>query len=67
MPVARPTGRCPHCHAAFDVVLPRPSYAPFCSARCKMADLSKWLGGEYAIAGAPVDDGETAPDDKNDE
>lgn len=22
---------------------------PFCSPRCKMADLGRWLGGEYSI------------------
>lgn len=26
---------------------------PFCSKRCKMNDLSKWLGGEYRIS-SPV-------------
>lgn len=24
---------------------------PFCSARCKLVDLGKWLGEEYAIPG----------------
>ena len=30
-------------------------YRPFCSKRCKLIDLSKWFGGEYAIAGPPVE------------
>jgi endogenous inhibitor of DNA gyrase (YacG/DUF329 family) len=25
-------------------------YGPFCSERCKMVDLGKWLGEEYRIA-----------------
>ena len=25
-------------------------YSPFCSERCKMVDLGKWLGEEYRIA-----------------
>lgn len=25
-------------------------FAPFCSDRCKMVDLGKWLGEEYRIA-----------------
>lgn len=25
-------------------------FAPFCSERCKMVDLGKWLGEEYRIA-----------------
>lgn len=26
------------------------STAPFCSDRCRMADLGKWLSGEYRIS-----------------
>jgi endogenous inhibitor of DNA gyrase (YacG/DUF329 family) len=25
-------------------------FAPFCSGRCKLIDLGKWLGGEHAIS-----------------
>lgn len=25
-------------------------YGPFCSQRCKMIDLGKWLGGEHVIS-----------------
>jgi len=25
-------------------------YGPFCSHRCKLIDLGKWLGGEHAIS-----------------
>lgn len=27
--------------------------APFCSKRCRLLDLSKWLGDEYAL-GSPI-------------
>lgn len=27
---------------------------PFCSRRCADVDLARWLGGRYAIPGAPV-------------
>jgi len=27
-------------------------YRPFCSEKCKMADLSKWFNEEYAIEGS---------------
>lgn len=48
---------------------------PFCSERCRMADLSKWLDGSYRI-GAPVseedldqgivpDDGDAEPKQRN--
>ncbi|PYR91137.1 MAG: DNA gyrase inhibitor YacG [Acidobacteria bacterium] len=26
-----------------------PAWQPFCSERCKMADLGRWLGGEYCV------------------
>lgn len=29
----------------------RPAHAPFCSERCKMVDLGRWLEGEYRIPG----------------
>jgi endogenous inhibitor of DNA gyrase (YacG/DUF329 family) len=29
-----------------------PSFSPFCSERCKMVDLGKWLGETYTIADA---------------
>jgi len=31
-------------------------YAPFCSSRCQMADLGRWLSGEYRVPGPEVDD-----------
>jgi endogenous inhibitor of DNA gyrase (YacG/DUF329 family) len=47
----RPRRPCPICG--------KPSqqrYHPFCSARCADIDLSKWLGGSYAI---PAEEAET--------
>ena len=29
-------------------------WRPFCSERCKMADLGRWLHGDYRIAGTPT-------------
>jgi endogenous inhibitor of DNA gyrase (YacG/DUF329 family) len=26
-------------------------WRPFCSERCKLADLGRWLGGHYRVAG----------------
>ncbi len=34
-------------------------HQPFCSERCRLVDLSKWLGGEYIVPGPPVLDGPT--------
>ncbi len=40
-------------------VPPRPGNRayPFCSDRCKLLDLGKWLGEEYRIAGPRAGDG----------
>jgi len=34
-------------------VTPPDSFRPFCSERCRLADLGKWLDGAYRV-GAPV-------------
>ncbi|WP_093252442.1 DNA gyrase inhibitor YacG [Rubrimonas cliftonensis] len=48
-------GACPICgqprHARF---------RPFCSRRCADLDLVKWLKGDYAAPGEPVDEGDLA-------
>jgi endogenous inhibitor of DNA gyrase (YacG/DUF329 family) len=31
-----------------------PAWRPFCSERCRLADLWKWLHGDYRIPGEPV-------------
>jgi endogenous inhibitor of DNA gyrase (YacG/DUF329 family) len=33
-----------------------PAWRPFCSERCKMADLGRWLTGGYGVAGEPAAD-----------
>ena len=50
--------RCPTCETIVPPATPRPSFAPFCSPRCKMADLAHWLRGDYAVPAAPTDDGD---------
>lgn len=45
--------RCPVCSKPVS-----DEYRPFCSKRCADVDLSRWLGGKYAIPGEPADDGE---------
>jgi hypothetical protein len=30
-------------------------YTPFCSERCKLLDLARWVDGAYRIPGDPVD------------
>lgn len=46
---------CPICERA---VAPRAENAdyPFCSARCKLIDLGKWLNEGYRVPAGPSDD-----------
>lgn len=50
--------RCPTCRHPIARVAgaERPSWAPFCSDRCKLVDLGRWLNGENAIPGEPAPD-----------
>jgi hypothetical protein len=41
-----------------------PAFRPFCSERCKLIDLGRWLSEEYRVPGSPVDPAtEDAPAD----
>jgi endogenous inhibitor of DNA gyrase (YacG/DUF329 family) len=43
-------GRCPICSKTFSVAKldDLPSF-PFCSDRCRLIDLGRWIDGDYAI------------------
>ncbi|MBI3410500.1 MAG: DNA gyrase inhibitor YacG [Planctomycetes bacterium] len=45
--------RCPICDRAMDGQGPRewPDW-PFCSPRCRLIDLGRWLGGKYRLGTA---------------
>ena len=47
-----PKARCPSCNGPVDAG-PANGWRPFCSERCKMADLGQWFAGRYSI---PADD-----------
>jgi endogenous inhibitor of DNA gyrase (YacG/DUF329 family) len=34
-----------------------PAWRPFCSERCRLLDLGRWLDGDYRIPGEPVTPG----------
>jgi hypothetical protein len=55
-----PAPRCAYCRERSVV----PEYRPFCSKRCKMADLGRWLSGDYRFPGAAADSsgGPAGPD-----
>ncbi len=49
-------GRCPICRKPYAVAIlsDLPSF-PFCSDRCKLVDLGRWIDGAYAIPGPESD------------
>jgi len=54
---------CPTCRAKVtkDPSAPNKRF-PFCSERCHLVDLGRWLGEEYRIPGPPLSEGgEGAP------
>ena len=51
--------KCPICEEASKARAENASF-PFCSARCKMVDLGKWLNEEYRVPAVEIDDDEEA-------
>ena len=47
----RTRGRCPTCRAATD--RDKSPAWPFCSERCRLADLGRWLDEEYRVPEEP--------------
>ena len=45
--------RCPTCGAELEWSDAFP-FRPFCSERCKLVDLARWVDGDYRISGEPV-------------
>ncbi len=43
-------GRCPTCSRPFEIaaLADLPSF-PFCTERCRLLDLGRWIDGKYAI------------------
>ncbi|MBK9258884.1 MAG: DNA gyrase inhibitor YacG [Polyangiaceae bacterium] len=53
--MAGPAGQsCPICGRDVSTSADNKS-RPFCSARCKIIDLDKWLSGSYRVPGPPVE------------
>jgi endogenous inhibitor of DNA gyrase (YacG/DUF329 family) len=42
-------------------------WEPFCSERCKLQDLAKWIDGGYRVPAGPMDESRvpTSDDDEN--
>jgi len=55
---------CPLCGTTFDPSQSRSM--PFCSERCRLIDLKRWLGEEYTVPSRPADpEEEDAPAESN--
>lgn len=49
------TARCPTCRKPVETDRERrPKEFPFCSERCRLVDLHKWLSGSYVVPGEPL-------------
>ena len=58
-----PTSPCPVCGARASSGAENPN-RPFCTERCRLVDLSRWLDGDYVIPGA---DGEAGSSEGSDD
>ena len=60
---------CPICKSPVDEAdraNPKSSF-PFCSPRCKLIDLGRWLGGKYQIPVVEEDESDSPPTPRGDE
>jgi len=51
---------CPICKKAVKARAENPSF-PFCTPRCKLVDLGKWVNEEYRVPAEDADDDPEAP------
>ncbi len=58
--------RCPSCRRPAAPRAENPAW-PFCSDRCRLLDLGRWLGEEYRIPGPRAGDGAegSTPDEED--
>jgi hypothetical protein len=58
-----PTGNCPICGKRAET-----RHRPFCSHRCALIDLGRWLGGNYSVpAGEGTEEDEDTPSSLDDD
>jgi endogenous inhibitor of DNA gyrase (YacG/DUF329 family) len=53
--------QCPICKSPVEGPA-KNSWFPFCSNRCKVVDLSKWLNNEYTVPAVEVDEMDISPE-----
>ena len=54
--------QCPICKTVIENAPDHFEFRPFCSQRCKLADLDNWLSGAYRIS-SPLRPGEAVEDE----
>jgi endogenous inhibitor of DNA gyrase (YacG/DUF329 family) len=54
--------RCPICEREFDPTAAGAA-KPFCSERCRLVDLGRWLGESYSVPAERPADGESRDDE----
>ena len=61
--------KCPLCGKSIEFDTKKlPGNFPFCSDRCKLVDLGRWIDGDYAIPGPPAPTQQTTtPSEEDDE
>ena len=57
------TPTCPICHRPV-ALRPENQFFPFCSNRCQVVDLSKWLNEEYRVPTRETDEGDGSGEDE---
>jgi len=60
--MARSTTRCPTCRGVSN--REGNKVFPFCSERCQLVDLGRWLNEDYRVPAEPADPDETDPEGK---
>lgn len=68
--IAMIRGKCPTCSRVIEgPTLDAMPYFPFCSERCRLVDLGRWIEGDYAIPGPPASEEDPAdsPDQAEEE
>jgi len=56
--------RCPNCGRPVDDSV-EARHRPFCSRRCQLVDLGRWLGEEYVVPGEAVELPEREPEHRD--
>ena len=57
--------KCPTCDKEFK--RSETEFPPFCSERCKLIDLGRWMNEEYSVPGEPASSADLAAADPEDD